>query len=56
MWQRELGRRTNLSEIRPEFVSEWKPPGADLLEENRFHCNDGPISFALDAIPSGTSS
>jgi hypothetical protein len=25
-------------------------PGADLQEENRFHCNDGPIRFALDAI------
>ena len=50
MWQRELGRRSNLSEVRPEFASEWQPPGADLLEENRFHCNDGPIGFALDAI------
>jgi hypothetical protein len=50
MWQRELKRRTHLSEIRPEFASEWQPPGADLLEENRFHCNDGPIGFALDAI------
>ncbi len=25
-------------------------PGADLQEVNRFHCNDGPIGFALDAI------
>jgi hypothetical protein len=50
MWQRELKRRTHLSEVRPEFASEWQLPGADLLEENRFHCNDGPIGFALDAI------
>ncbi len=50
MWQRELGHRSNLSEVRPEFASEWQPPDADMQEENRFHCNDGPIGFALDAI------
>jgi hypothetical protein len=27
------------------------PPGPDLLEDSRFHCNDGPIiGFALDVI------
>ncbi len=49
-WHRELERQKDLKQSKPAFAGRWQPPGAELLEENRFRCCDGPIGFALDVI------
>ncbi len=48
MWHTELERQNAIRQRKPDLSNKWQPP--DLLEDSRFHCNDGPIGFALDVI------
>jgi hypothetical protein len=50
MWHKELERQNAIKQSKSDFANRWQPPGTDLLEDSRFHCNDGPIDFALDVI------
>jgi hypothetical protein len=50
IWHTELERQNGIRQTKPNLANKWQPPSADLLEDNRFHCNDGPIGFALDVI------
>ncbi len=48
MWHTELERQNTIRQRKPDLSNKWQPP--ELLEDSRFHCNDGPIGFALDVI------
>ncbi len=48
MWHAELERQNAITQSKPHLSNKWQPlVGPDT---HRFHCDDGPIGFALDMI------
>jgi hypothetical protein len=48
MWHAELERQNAIAQSKPHLSNKWKPPV--WPDAHRFHCDDGPIGFALDMI------
>ncbi len=45
MWHAELERQNAITQSKPHFSNKWQPPVGP--NTHRFHCDDGPIGFAL---------